>query len=257
MLINFSNYRSYQRYEFQNPNPRKMKTYVSLASLVILLNMSFSDPTSAQVIGANFVDNTHGNGGPGTVYAGTGVLGESFVPWYGPGEPGDPSTTVLLGQGVSLTLLQNDPNEASHFEYDGGGATDLYANSIVEDPALSDETSGAGYTWTLSGLVKGDAYDVAVYSDSNIGWTVQGVSIGSTTGGSAPAFSSPADYLIDYNVLANSSGDIILDSTAPDPFNYISGISVAAAPEPSTWAMLLGGLGLLAFWRVRTRRVDS
>jgi len=29
---------------------------------------------------------------------------------------------------------------------------------------------------------------------------------------------------------------------------------VAAAPEPSTWALLLGGLGLLAFWRRRTLR---
>jgi hypothetical protein len=28
----------------------------------------------------------------------------------------------------------------------------------------------------------------------------------------------------------------------------------AAVPEPSTWAMMLGGLGLLAFWRTRTRR---
>jgi len=28
----------------------------------------------------------------------------------------------------------------------------------------------------------------------------------------------------------------------------------AAAPEPSTWALLLGGLGMLAFWRMRTRR---
>ena len=25
-------------------------------------------------------------------------------------------------------------------------------------------------------------------------------------------------------------------------------------PEPSTWALLLGGLGLLAFWRARARR---
>jgi probable HAF family extracellular repeat protein len=30
-----------------------------------------------------------------------------------------------------------------------------------------------------------------------------------------------------------------------------------AAPEPSTWAMMLGGLGLLAFWRWRTRRTHG
>jgi MYXO-CTERM domain-containing protein len=30
-------------------------------------------------------------------------------------------------------------------------------------------------------------------------------------------------------------------------------LSAASAPEPSIWALLLGGLGLLAFWRTRTR----
>jgi PEP-CTERM motif len=30
--------------------------------------------------------------------------------------------------------------------------------------------------------------------------------------------------------------------------------TAVSVPEPSTWAMLLGGLGLLAFWRLRTRR---
>ena len=30
-------------------------------------------------------------------------------------------------------------------------------------------------------------------------------------------------------------------------------LSIQAAPEPSTWALLLGGLGLLAFWRARRR----
>ena len=28
-----------------------------------------------------------------------------------------------------------------------------------------------------------------------------------------------------------------------------------ATPEPSTWAMLIGGLGMLAFWRARTRKI--
>ena len=30
--------------------------------------------------------------------------------------------------------------------------------------------------------------------------------------------------------------------------------SVAAVPEPSTWALLFGGLGLLTLWRVRGHR---
>jgi hypothetical protein len=38
-----------------------------------------------------------------------------------------------------------------------------------------------------------------------------------------------------------------------EPILYFYG---QAVPEPSTWAMSLGGLALLAFWRLRTRRTD-
>jgi hypothetical protein len=33
--------------------------------------------------------------------------------------------------------------------------------------------------------------------------------------------------------------------------NDLAAVSVEEVPEPSTWVMLLGGLGLLAFWRAR------
>jgi len=49
------------------------------------------------------------------------------------------------------------------------------------------------------------------------------------------------------NSLANNAGAEVFNSEAPT-FNLDS------APEPSTYAMLLGGLSLLAFWRLRTRR---
>jgi len=49
------------------------------------------------------------------------------------------------------------------------------------------------------------------------------------------------------NSLVYSGGAEVFNSEAPT-FNLDS------APEPSTYAMLLGGLGLLAFWRLRTRR---
>ena len=37
---------------------------------------------------------------------------------------------------------------------------------------------------------------------------------------------------------------------------FATDFDASSVPEPSTWAMLLGGLGLLAFWGLRTRRAQ-
>lgn len=55
----------------------------------------------------------------------------------------------------------------------------------------------------------------------------------------------------------NELYDVAPGGGAGDPLVRIisvSSIAIDAVPEPSTWAMMLGGLGLLAFWRLRARR---
>ena len=57
---------------------------------------------------------------------------------------------------------------------------------------------------------------------------------------------------------SDSSGDldISLGKGAGNTTSYfgITGVQLEGAPEPSTWAMLLGGVFLLVFLRVRQRR---
>jgi MYXO-CTERM domain-containing protein len=49
------------------------------------------------------------------------------------------------------------------------------------------------------------------------------------------------------NLIASGDGDLA---------NFVTATEVAAIPEPSTWALLLGGLGMLAFWRTGMRRAQ-
>lgn len=54
---------------------------------------------------------------------------------------------------------------------------------------------------------------------------------------------------------SSSSTSLILGGNAPDDGDFLlDDVSVVAAPEPSTYALLLGGLGFLAISRLRTRR---
>jgi hypothetical protein len=72
---------------------------------------------------------------------------------------------------------------------------------------------------------------------------------------------STANYLIFHvtglgtAITAGDSPDLVIGAYATTPSAYVGGISFAqTVPEPSTCAMMLGGLGLLVF-SLRCRRV--
>jgi hypothetical protein len=48
-------------------------------------------------------------------------------------------------------------------------------------------------------------------------------------------------------------GVAVVDVSTTVVYTYDTPAQISTVPEPSTWALLLGGLGLLAFWRFRTR----
>jgi len=51
-----------------------------------------------------------------------------------------------------------------------------------------------------------------------------------------------------------TTGAVIAGFTSPSDLSNPVGIALSAAPEPSTWAMMLGGLGLIGGMR-RLRRI--
>jgi hypothetical protein len=64
-------------------------------------------------------------------------------------------------------------------------------------------------------------------------------------------FVNPTGPSVGYNGFGTGTSDYIQNSEG------FAGVIYTAAPEPTTWALLLGGLGLVAFFRLRTRRVVS
>ncbi len=196
------------------------------------------------------------------------MLGEFFVPSPGPGGGGDGSQqvrTTPLGSGVTFSI--SNPvvtgNNGNQYAQDEANLPDnLFTSSNV--------TFGAGgsLTFTFSGLMAGSAYNLALYAgdlghrsgDDPVHFTINGLAVtpvGPVNGMGAfilNTAASPGNYEI-IPARADGNGAItIVGSDAPGGNGYvkISGFGIASAPEPSTRACLLGGLGVLVgFNRMR------
>jgi hypothetical protein len=211
---------------------------------------------------ANFITNT---GAPaGITYDSTGAA--STVTFtltgandnrYSAGGAGFPT----LNNGATGEYSQFNPNgNLSYFLQGGVEAVD-----------------GTGpETLSLGGLNPLDTYDVYAYVSSlnfagsesatvTLGGTTYYLNTdGGTLTGLTPSTNNTGTDIptADYVEFANISGASLLTDTLTETGTYtgLSGFQVVdlgsgtAAPEPSTWAMVLGGLGLLV-WRVRARRV--
>jgi len=64
---------------------------------------------------------------------------------------------------------------------------------------------------------------------------------------------------VDYNANLNAGSYLVTvagDVTGTDGSTYVVNGTVAAVPEPSTYALMLGGLGLVGFMAARRRKTD-
>jgi hypothetical protein len=181
-----------------------------------------------------------GAGVSGTTADTTGALGSlGTVRLWGPGD----------GSANGLTLSPN------------GGAF------IGADGAFQDEP----IQQTITGLVAGARYAVtfdwaAAQQDTFSGPTSSGwdVSLGAATQSTGNlaignhGFSGWQQSTFDF-IATGSSETLSFLSTgtggaAEPPFSLLDGVSMTSVPEPSTWAMMLVGFGLLGYASFRRRR---
>jgi hypothetical protein len=162
----------------------------------------------------------------------------------------------------------------------GGTLPNGITNYFLED---GDTQYGAPISTTLTGLTTGVAYVLSFYQSSNeqSGYSTpdndnwQVFLINGSTGSSSPtnpAYASP--------IMANSGGvatpweletytffatattetlEFLANASVSNvpPFLGLTDVSVVAAPEPDTWAMLLCGLGALSIGVVLRGRLTS
>ena len=241
----------------------KMAKRLTLAAVIATATMFASSTTASAVdIGASFEPTTDTN-----PYTGLGVLGETFTAFDGPAGGGNATITQLLGQGVTLSLAPTEDADGFYFSDEAGSATNLFGSFAAGyDPA------GLAFTYTLSGLTAGATYNIALYAedlggrsgDNATTFTVNSTnySVGPANGGGAfeqqspTGTFSPGNTQVVRGITANSSGDIVVTSTGPGGYQEINGISVESAPEPGTWALLLGGVGALFGLQTLRRRVS-
>lgn len=127
------------------------------------------------------------------------------------------------------------------------------------------QTAPAGVALQVFNLAHSTAYTFTLFmsADGNTGLTnSETVTTTDGTGGSSTATFGGAStvndiYELSYTATSDASGTLkiaITSNTASPAFLDAGLVTLAITPEPSTWAMLLGGMGALGFL-IRARKL--
>jgi hypothetical protein len=208
----------------------KMKTRSLALALSVAFGMQISDAGAAVVFSDNF--DSYGQ----------------QLNW----EP--PAATWMVSSG-SVDLIGETSTGTSYDFYPGrGGFVDLNGSTDTPGAIRTTATFGAG-SYTLSFDLGGNA--VGDVSKTTI------VSLGSFSRSLTRAFSDPLQQVsfsfttsggsLSFADLAGGFGNVgnILDNVS------LSSNVASAAPEPSTWAMMILGFASLGFMGYRNRKIGS
>ena len=243
---------------------QKTKTSSLLAIALIAGLGSLGTATAATVIAGIGVDI-----GSGGTFAGTGVLGESFITvQVGPTTNSNTSsitTTTNIGTNgagnVTLAFTASAIGAGAYagaVDQNGTGSPNLLFRDSVA--AGTNTGTGATITFTIAGLTPNELYRLVAYAGSSDGGdsTLFTGALSGTVNpvpetASRSVFEAGGNYLLNPSVAADGNGEIIFTAApgAGNGFAVVNGIGIQAVPEPSSAALLLGGLGMVVLRRRR------
>jgi hypothetical protein len=259
----------------------KNSTQLAKSVLILVAAFAFSPSLSAQVL----VYNLNFNGGVGGTYlpnyTGTGAALDSGTYWNqiqetqnGIGNYSASFNSLLASDGTTSSGI-NVLVEYSRAYNDGGSSDNLLGSWFQGDGSvnggavarvlisgLAAETSYNLYTYGINGGFTGRGTRFIINNNNWTGGTPDGDNYNwlQTTGASASSFESGVNYVtfsgaqsfngnIEFLIGANPVG-LWAEGAINDqaPFN---GLQLEAVPEPSTYALVLGGIAALIAVRRR------
>ncbi len=176
-------------------------------------------------------------------------------------ESGFSGGVVSFGANSDITYSGIQVASASYGSAPAPAYDAAYA-ALVDHGAYASR--GGTVAINLNNLTAGETYRVQVIEAFwNYNWqtdyTAGGNSVALNLAGASPAAGVPAASAPEYVIgafVANGSTETITLSAASS-YMVPDAISVAAVPEPSTWAMLLGGFAALGFVGYRRNKAAS
>ncbi|MCU0689149.1 MAG: PEPxxWA-CTERM sorting domain-containing protein [Phycisphaerales bacterium] len=234
---------------------------------ILLSLISAAGLAHGQSIGINFTNNVGGTLAPA---ASAGVVAQSN--WNNVGAT---TATDLIDSLGSTTTVDLAVSNAFNIWGTGAGTATPDEQLMTQAFQWGSAAGGGGRvaTFTFSQIAY-PTYDVYVYSPLAISYPAiqQSVKVGSTTywlggtaGAAAAPFAGPGDYRqstattrsaavlqhpANYVVFSGLSGASFAMQVESAILGRIAGVqivSVSPVPEPGTWALMLAGLGVVAF----------
>jgi hypothetical protein len=213
-----------------------------LASLVAIAMISYAH-SQAQLI----------SGDGDTVYSSTA---------YGPGSPTDFEYFGLSGAETNLTnfgvAIASGTGPYTSTDYSNATAPNGSGPFLTAIQYTDTDAGGPVFTFQVTNPLE-TAFNVYVLTNNANGADDTSVTLSSSGSVSSstlsPSEAGPVNDYLEFSVTGATTSDIFTASVA-GPGNdtpNIGGVtfqdvvSTTSIPEPSTWAMMLGGLGALAF----------
>jgi hypothetical protein len=225
---------------------------ITLTKLLALTAASFISVTAAQAQSA-ITFSTFGNATNAATdifTAGTLVSAEYY------GYSNWPTSNFNWGlqtfNGVAFTAgMPNLSNVAAPSNIQ---ANDFASSGVDYYPLLNGAywVGGAGpLTLTLSGLTNGQDYQIELWAVDTRSFDARSVQYSDGLGNTSVAFRQDAKTIIMGTFQASGATQTVQISDPNNISAVFSAYELRAVPEPSTWAMLLGGLGMLTMFRRR------